>query len=269
MTQTIHCFFSGGRDSAVSCYIAFQVARRRGWTYKLVHIDTTVSIRQTREYVRRYAEWLGVDLTIIRPRKTFKEYAAQYGMWPAIYPTQHRWCYFRLKLDPTIEYLEENYRENDLVALGVRGPESRFRLGRYTSAFFIRDYRRLKVLAWAPLWKVTSEVVERLIRQYNIPRNPIWAYGFSGECLCLAGAPLNEIAIILFHFPEEANELLEIDDIIQKNRRSDRPSAPFRVAQAGFKTLREFYERTVKTQTTLDMYMPYYTGKACQGSCML
>ncbi len=25
--RTIHCFFSGGRDSAVACYIAFQVAQ--------------------------------------------------------------------------------------------------------------------------------------------------------------------------------------------------------------------------------------------------
>jgi len=267
MTQTIHCFFSGGRDSAVSCYIAFQVARRRGWTYKLVHIDTTVSIRQTREYVRRYAEWLGVDLTIIRPRKTFKEYAAQYGMWPAIYPTQHRWCYFRLKLDPTIEYLEENYREGDIVALGVRGSESRFRLTKYTAAFFTRDYDKLKVLAWAPLWKVTDEVVERFIRRFNIPRNPVWRFGFSGECLCLAGSPLVNIALVLRYFPEEAQELLEIDRIINRNRRSGKPSAPLRVWQAGYQTLQEFYEQVVKPQTTLDDFvMPY---KSCEGSCML
>jgi hypothetical protein len=167
-----------------------------------------------------------------------------------------------------VEYLEENYRENDLVALGVRGPESRFRLGHYTSAFFIRNYNgHLKVMAWAPLWRATDELVERLIRHYNIPRNPIWKYGFSGECLCLAGAPLHEIAIILLHFPEETKELLEIDNIIQRNRKSGRPSAPFRVSQAGYKTLREFYEY-IRKQRTLDVYMPY-TGKACQGSCLL
>jgi len=268
MGKTIHCFFSGGRDSAVACYIARRVALQRDWVFRLVHIDTTISLRATQEYVRRYAEWLGVELTVIRPKKTFKEYAAQHGMWPSLFPQRYRWCYFYIKLDPTVEYLEENYKENDLVALGVRGPESKFRLGRYTSAFFIRVYnKRLKVMAWAPLWKATSETVERLIRHYNIPRNPIWKYGFSGECLCLAGAPLHEIAIILLHFPEEAHELLEIDDIIQKNRKSGRPSAPFRVAQAGFSTLRSFYEH-VRKQQTLDLYMPY-AGKACQDSCLL
>ena len=268
MGKTIHCFFSGGRDSAVACYIARRVALQRNWVFRLVHIDTTISLRATQEYVRRYAEWLGVELTVIRPKKTFKEYAMQHGMWPSLFPQRYRWCYFCIKLDPTIKYLEENYKENDLVVLGVRGPESKFRLGRYTSAFFIRVYnKRLKVMAWAPLWKATSETVERLIRHYNIPRNPIWKYGFSGECLCLAGAPLHEIAIILLHFPEETHELLEIGDIIQKNRKSGRPSAPFRVAQAGFPTLRSFYEH-VRKQQTLDLYMPY-AGKACQGSCLL
>jgi len=252
----------------LACYIAYQVAQRRRWAFKLIHIDTTIAIKQTRDYVRRYAEWLGAELVVLRPRKTFKEYAAQYGMWPSLYPTQYRWCYFALKLEPTVDYLKKNYREGDLVALGVRGPESKFRLGRYTSAFFIRNYNgRLKVMAWAPLWRTTDEIVERLIRRFNIPRNPIWKYGFSGECLCLAGAPLHEIAIILLHFPEEAHELLEIDDIIQKNRKSGRLSAPFRVAQAGFPTLRSFYEH-VRKQQTLDLYMPY-TGKACQGSCLL
>jgi len=266
---TIHCFFSGGRDSAVACYIAYQVAQRRGWAYRLVHIDTTIAIKQTREYVRQYAEWLGTELITLRPRKTFKEYAAQYCMWPGLYPTQHRWCYFKLKLEPTVEYLSSQYRENDLVVLGVKGPDSKFRLGEYKSAFFVRDYnRRLKANAWAPLWNVTDEMVERLIRRYNIPRNPVWRFGFSGECLCLAGMPEYKIALVLRHFPEEREMLLEIDDVIQRNRKSDKPSAPFRLAQAGYDTLREYYEKNVKLQLTLDSFIfPY--GKACEGSCMI
>ncbi len=269
MTRTIHCFFSGGRDSAIACYIAHRVAQRRNWRFVLVHIDTTVAIKQTREYVRQYAEWLGAELIVIRPEKTFKEYAAQRGMWPSLWPVQYRWCYFDLKLDPTVEYLEENYGANDLVVLGVRGPESKFRLGKYTTAFFTRSYnRRLKVKAWAPLWRTTDEVIEKLIRRYNIPRNPVWRFGFSGECLCLAGMPVYKVALILRYFPEETCELLEIDRVINRNRKSDKPSAPFRVWQAGYHTLQEFYEQVVKPQTTLDVFisMPY---KSCEGSCML
>jgi len=266
----IHCFFSGGRDSAVACYIAYQVARRRGWIYKLVYIDTTVAIKQTREYVKRYAEWLGVELIIIRPKKTFEEYAAQHAMWPSLQPPKFRWCYFQLKLNPTINYLKENYKEGDIAVLGIKGTDSGFRQKRYTSVFFVRDYGRLKVRAWAPLLYADNYAVERLIKRFGIPRNQIWhTVGFSGECLCLAGAPLHEIAIILRDFPEERELLLNVDRIIQRNRKSKRPAAPPSVHQAGFSTLEEFYEKAVKLQTTLDEFIMPYTGKACQGSCML
>jgi 3'-phosphoadenosine 5'-phosphosulfate sulfotransferase (PAPS reductase)/FAD synthetase len=54
----IHCFFSGGRDSAVTCYLAKRVADVRKWQFVLVHVDTTIGLKETEEYVRQYAEWL-------------------------------------------------------------------------------------------------------------------------------------------------------------------------------------------------------------------
>ncbi len=266
MTRTIHCFFSGGRDSAVACYIAHRVAQRRNWRFALVHIDTTISIRQTREYVKQYAEWLGAELVVLRPKKTFREYAAQYGIWPSLYPQRFRWCYRDLKLEPLISYLKGQYSDGDLVVMGVRKSESRFRDKFYTATFFVRDYDGVRARVWAPLLHVDEPTLVRLIEKFNIPRSPVWKHGFSGECLCLAGAPVHEIAIILRHFPEEMRELLEIDDLINQRRRL-RPSAPFRISQLGYTTLREFYERVVKTQMTLDDFvMPY---KSCEGSCML
>jgi hypothetical protein len=74
--------------------------------------------------------------------------------------------------------------------------------------------------------------------------------------------------LILRYFPEEREMLLEIDDAINRSRKSGKPSAPFRLAQAGYRTLREFYEQVVKSQVTLDDFiLPY--GKACEGSCLL
>jgi 3'-phosphoadenosine 5'-phosphosulfate sulfotransferase (PAPS reductase)/FAD synthetase len=264
----IHCFFSGGRDSAVACRIAYQVAQRRGWRFVLVHIDTTISIRQTKEYVRRYAEWLEAELVVLRPEKTFKEYAEKFGMWPSLYPQRFRWCYRYLKLFPLTKYLKENYREGDLIVMGVKKSDSGFRGKFYTATFFIRDYDGVKAQVWAPLLYVDEPTLVRLIEKFNIPKNPVWKLGFSGECLCLEGSPIHNIALVLRYFPEERKMLLEIDDAINRNRRSGTPSAPFRLAQAGFKTLREFYEQTVRAQLTLDDFiLPY--GKACEGSCML
>jgi 3'-phosphoadenosine 5'-phosphosulfate sulfotransferase (PAPS reductase)/FAD synthetase len=267
MAQTIHCFFSGGRDSAVACYIAKRVADVRNWRFVLVHIDTTISMRLTQQYVRQYAEWLGVELITLRPERTFREYAEKFGMWPSLYPQRFRWCYRELKLKPLIEFLKQNYREGDIVVMGVRKGESKFRDKFYTQTFFARDYGGVKARVWAPLLFVDEPTLLRLIERYGIPKNPVWKYGFSGECLCLAGGPIHNIALILRYFPEERKALLEIDDAIQRSRRSGKTSAPFRLAQAGYGSLREFYQQTVKVQLTLDDFiMPY---KSCEGSCML
>jgi 3'-phosphoadenosine 5'-phosphosulfate sulfotransferase (PAPS reductase)/FAD synthetase len=268
MTRTIHCFFSGGRDSALACYIAKRVADARKWRFVLVHIDTTISIRQTREYVRQYAEWLGTELVVLRPERTFKEYATEYGFWPMLLMPQYRWCYRELKLKPTIEYLRKCYKDGDLVVLGVRKSESRFRDKFYVATFFERNYDSIKARVWAPLLFVDEPTLVKLIEKFNIPRSPVWKYGFSGECLCLAGASLHTLAILLKHFPEERSMLLETDDAINNKQGRRRPSAPYAVWRAGYKTLREFYEQTVRAQLTLDDFLPY-TGKACQGSCML
>ena len=251
----------------MACFIAFRVAKRRGWHYRLVHIDTTISLRVTQEYVRHYAQWLGAELVVLRPEKTFKEYAEKYGMWPSLYPQRFRWCYRDLKLQPLIKYLKESYKEGDLVVMGVRKSESRFRDKFYTATFFTRDYDGVKARIWTPLLFIDEPVLVRLVERFEIPKNPVWKYGFSGECLCLAGAPLHEVALILRYFPER-DMLLEIDKAIQRNRKSGRPSAPFRLAQAGYRTLEEFYKQVVRSQLTLDDFLPY-AGKACQGSCML
>ena len=265
--DTLHCFFSGGKDSALACYIAKQVADVRGWEFRLVHIDTTVYIKETREYVYKYAQWLGAELVVIRPERTFREYAERYGMWPSLYPFRFRWCMRVLKLKPTIRYLQENYRPGDLVVLGIRGSESRFREKLYKEVFTDHIYGgKVKVKLWMPLLRMDDSVVTKLMRQYGIPENPTWyKLGFSGECLCLAGTPIHRIALLMRHYPEEFQQLLEIDQAINRSRKSGKPSAPFRLVQIGL-TLPEFYHR-VKTAATLDSYIHY--GKSCEGSCML
>jgi 3'-phosphoadenosine 5'-phosphosulfate sulfotransferase (PAPS reductase)/FAD synthetase len=102
---TIHCFLSGGRDSALACHIAKKVADARKWNFRLIHIDTTIGLKETEEYVKRYAEWLGAELVIIRPEKTFEEYVARYPYWPHIYPPWARWCYHKLKRIPLERYV--------------------------------------------------------------------------------------------------------------------------------------------------------------------
>ena len=124
-----YCFFSGGRDSALACFIAKRVADVKRVPFYLVHIDTTINIPDTEGYVREYANWLGAELIVLRPEETFEEYVKKYPYWPSIYPPNKRWCYYELKLKPLVRFLRKNYRLGDVIVLGVRGPESLFRLG--------------------------------------------------------------------------------------------------------------------------------------------
>ncbi|MFZ8839072.1 MAG: phosphoadenosine phosphosulfate reductase family protein [Pyrobaculum sp.] len=275
--KTIHCFFSGGRDSAVVCYVAYQVTRVRGWNFRLVHIDTTIGLEETEEYVKYYAEWLGVELVVLRPDLTFEEYAAKYPYWPHIYPPRMRWCYYKLKLRPTERYLKQHYSAGDLIAMGVRGDESEPRRRRYTGVFMEKYYEGARVNAklWLPLFYADDETIERLLTKYKIPRSPVWdVVGMSGECFCLAGATEKATARAVRTFPKLRIRLMKIDDIIHANRsRSSEESYPIFLKDKKIR-LKKWLQNVCNSPTILDYLDDYrvgirYTGKSCQGSCML
>jgi len=266
--RTIHCFFSGGRDSALACYIAFQVAGLRNWKYKLIHIDTTIGLEETEDYVRRYAEWLGAELVVIRPDHTFEEYVAMYPYWPHVYPPQMRWCYHKLKRIPFERYLKMNYRDGDLLVLGVRRSESLFREREYNSVFTAKYYSESKVQAkvWLPLLHVTDDRIDELIEKLGIPKSPVWRIiGSSGECFCLAGATKRKVAQAVKAYPELGERLIKIDDIIHANRKKGE-SYPIFLKKDKIRL--KVWLQDVVRQPTLSDYINY-EGKACQGSCML
>ena len=267
---TIHCFFSGGRDSALACFIAYQVTRRRGWAFKLVHIDTTIAIRQTKEYVRRYAEWLGAELVVLRPDLTFEEYSAKYPYWPHIYPPWARWCYHKLKRTPLERYLRQNYRDGDLLVLGVRRSESLFREREYSSTFTVKYYSDAKVRAklWLPLLHVTDDMLDKLIKKFGIPESPVWhLIGSSGECFCLTGSSKKIVIRAVKAFPELGVRLMKIDDIIHENRRKGESYPIFLKDEK--KRLKMWLQEVMNSPTLLDYsYDTKYVGKACQG-CLI
>jgi len=268
---TIHCFFSGGRDSALSCYIAKKVADVRGWRFVLVHIDTTIGLEETEEYVRVYAEWLKAELVILRPDCTFEEYAARYPYWPHIYPSRMRWCYHKLKRIPVERYLKQHYRDGDLLVLGVRGDESVFREREYNAVFTEKHYKDAKVKAkiWLPLLYVDDETVDKLIKKFGIPESPVWrVIGSSGECFCLAGATKKKVERAVRAFPKLCIRLMRIDDIIHANRRNKDESYPIFLKNER-ERLKNWLQKICSYPTLLDYLDVKYEGKSCQGSCML
>ena len=262
--RVLHCFFSGGRDSALACYIAHRVAETRGWGFRLVFINTTIAIPDTIEYAHKYAEWLGAELIELRPKHTFEELATKYS-WPSLW--HNRWCYYVLKRKPTIEYLERNYKKGDLVVMGIRGEESLFRLLNYDKVFTNKCYGDgLCVHAWYPILHLSDTEVVQLIKKFGIPENPVWRQvGISGECLCLAGTTEQKLVRIGIHYPSVMMKLVEIDRKVQANRKSMKPSYPAPLYPKKL-TLTEWYEK-FKKQPRIDDYLTEYNS--CQASCMI
>jgi 3'-phosphoadenosine 5'-phosphosulfate sulfotransferase (PAPS reductase)/FAD synthetase len=262
--RIIHSFFSGGRDSALSSFIAYRVAKARGWGFKLIFVDTTIAIPDTIDYVHKYAEWLGAELVTLKPRHGFNELAPKYS-WPLLY--HNRWCYYALKREPTVEYLQRNYRGSDVVVMGIRGSESLFRLMNYDRVFTWKCYGNdLCVHAWYPILRLSDIGIEQLNRRFNIPENPVWRrVGSSGDCLCLAGTTERKLIRIAINYPNSMRRLVEIDEKIQVHRRSREPSYPAPLLRRRL-TLSEWYSKIAK-QTTIDDYLTEYNS--CQLGCML
>jgi 3'-phosphoadenosine 5'-phosphosulfate sulfotransferase (PAPS reductase)/FAD synthetase len=268
---TVHCFFSGGRDSALTCYIAKKVADVRGWSFRLVHIDTTIGLEETEEYVKRYAEWLGAELVVLRPDYTFEEYVAKYPYWPHVYPPWARWCYHKLKRIPLERYLKQHYRDGDLLVLGVRRDESAFREREYNAVFTEKYYSDAKVNAklWLPLLYVDDETLDKLMKKFGIPESPVWyLIGSSGECFCLAGASKKKVERAVRAFPKLCIRLMRIDDIIHANRRNKDESYPIFLKDKR-KRLKVWLQEICNNPTLLDYIDVKYEGKSCQGSCIL
>ena len=261
---TIHCFFSGGRDSALACYIAHRVARVKGWEFRLIHINTTIYLKETHDYVYEYARWLGVDLIELKPNVTYEDLAVKYG-YPSLF--RNRWCYHQLKRTPTLNYLRQNYKPGDLMVLGVRGSESLFRLLRYDKVFTNRCFgKSFCVNAWYPILHLTDVEVNQLIRKFNIPVNPVWVkVGISGECLCLAGTTEQTLIKLFRNYPDVAKWFVDLDKRIQANRRKKEPSYPLALYRKKI-TLSEWYERLLR-QSQIDDFITNY--QSCPYSCMV
>jgi 3'-phosphoadenosine 5'-phosphosulfate sulfotransferase (PAPS reductase)/FAD synthetase len=162
-----------------------------------------------------------------------------------------------------MEYLQRYYRANDIVVMGIRGSESLFRLMNYDRTFTWRCYGDLCVHAWYPIRRLSGIEVWQLIRKFNIPINPVWRrVGISGDCLCLAGTTEQKLIKIAIHYPDSIRRLVEIDEEIQANRKSKKPSYPAPLVKSRL-TLSEWYSR-LSRQMRIDEFIEY---GSCQ--CMI
>jgi len=118
-------FVSGGRDSVVAATIGYERARREGVGARVVFIKEFelpegIDIPDPEGYVRRFAEWLGVELVILKPKIEYWEGVKRWG-YPLLF--FHRWCFQKLKKEPLMEFLRTEYiveRVSPVWVVGVR-----------------------------------------------------------------------------------------------------------------------------------------------------
>ena len=259
------CFLSGGRDSALACYIAYRVARALNKKFRLVHIDTRIALQETKDYVERYAEWLGADLIVVRTPHDYFELVKRWG-YPSV--LKNRWCWRFLKQEPLYNFRVQELREREeaLWVLGIRRNESMFRLenyGKLTNTLTRAKIKNLPVAEWLPILYLSSNQVDYLIKKLGIPQNPVWSkVGISGECLCLAGTTKKTLEALFTQYPEVAERFYEFDkSLTPKNKNSLVPLGLW----SDKKRLYEFIEelKAKKRQSTLVEYM------SCQGACFV
>lgn len=271
--KVVACNFSGGRDSALACYIAARVARVAGVEFRLLHIDTGVYVNESREYVVRYAEWLGADLEIIKSGYDYWELVKNKG-YPLLF--HYRWCVDKLKKQAVIKWLRGLPRlgipqTRVVQVLGVRGSESRFKARTWEKAkplpYFWCWERWACSWIWLPIVRLSDWQVITLVKRFEIPESPVWGkLGISGDCLCMAGMGMRTLDRLIAHYPDLAKQLAERDREVQKVRRRDDPMYPAPLFKARI-PLHKYIEAKLR-QARITDYTDYYGAKAC-ATCLL
>jgi 3'-phosphoadenosine 5'-phosphosulfate sulfotransferase (PAPS reductase)/FAD synthetase len=253
---------SGGKDSVVAATVAFEEARERGIECRVVHINELRAFRapddalpyKPVDYVREFAKWLGVELVVLEPDFDFWEGVKRWG-YPHVF--HNRWCMLFLKRKPLEKFAWEEVRRGyrPVFVVGIRRSESPRRAKIYTSKWMVFDYGGLKLENYYPILDWSDQQVEEFIRTRGIPENPLWRFGFSFDCLCLAGTSIRKLNRIIAEFPNLARWLAERDREVNQPqyRRSGTVGLPTPLYKAGVREpLYEYVERALKQRTLLD-----------------
>lgn len=203
--ESVWAAFSGGNDSTVMLDIVHEHVDG------IFHVDTTIGVRQTREFVRQMADLYGLPLEVRRPPKSYDEIVSERGFFG---PADHEWAYRLLKKEAVRQFKREmlppGESSNLMLLTGMRAHESRTRLAHGS------DDRIEERIAWVnPIRHFTrTEMVLYRERYPQLPKNPVNDYlGKSGECLCgcFSHGP-TELELVRDLDPDTATQIEALQD---------------------------------------------------------
>lgn len=200
--------FSGGNDSTFLLHLFRDVAD------VAIHIDTTIGLKETRQFVDETCELFNIPLIVESAPVPYSELVVEYG-FPG--PSLHYIMYQRLKeraVDAVRRRLLEFPRRELIVFVsGRRRTESHRRA---TVPYLSRDGAQV----WcSPIANWTKpDIATYRARFDGFPVNLVSdLIHMSGECLCGAFAAKGEFEQLKFFFPEMAELIHQLEHEVAKN----------------------------------------------------
>lgn len=180
----IFAAFSGGGDSLVATHVLQQLRDDAG----VLHINTGIGIKRTRQFVRETCQEKGWDL--VEEKAAPDKYEEMVrgnvkgvpGGFPG--PPMHPLYYRHLK-ERQIEQVHRDhkgaYGGKIMLVTGIRADESHVRAG-YAGGIVSHH----NGVVWVNLiYDVTATQKQTYISTHGLDTNPVSdVYGMSGECLC-------------------------------------------------------------------------------------
>lgn len=192
------CFaaVSGGHDSLTAMHVAHEsnAIELDG----IIHINTSIGIPETREFVEERAEALGLTFHELNEREEWREYenrVQEYGL-PGTGVHEKEWI--NNKDEPLRNFLSQ-FDGTTLIISGARRHESNQRWENVEATGVEQDGNRL----WgSPLAGWTAIEVRAYRRDNNLPMNPVVdLLEMSGECMCGSYADREELRMIRTMYP--------------------------------------------------------------------
>lgn len=188
--------FSGGHDSLCATHL---ISQHPSFT-RAVHINTTIGIEQTRQFVRDTARDRQWKLLEYSPPVSYRDIVLQHG-FPG--PGGHRFMYIRLKekcVDRLVREHKTHWKDRIGLVTGVRLSESVRRMGH------VEPVKRDGAQLWlAPILHWDDDDKLEYMEMHSLTRNAVVdTICMSGECLCGAFAKKEELLEIEYAFPETA-----------------------------------------------------------------
>lgn len=185
--EAVCLLYSGGRDSSVVLDVCGDYADH------IVHIDTGVGLKDTRDFVDAECERRGLDL-IVETGESFRDMVMKHG-FPG--PAAHLYAYTLLK-ERALRKVRRRFvtqrGQRVMFLSGVRRDESARRMVNGQQGHVMRDGSTVWV---APLLDWQNDEMAAYRKAHDVRVSPVYEHiHISGECLCGA-----------FGSPEELNEL--------------------------------------------------------------